>query len=447
LKKRWYALVALSALLCQQALAQTSVLWTFNASSLGYGGIVQAGMTLVDVDGDGKLEAIAGTGAKWIYCLNGQDGTLKWVFGPTLKKVIKAPEVADINGDGQMEVVACDDAGGVWALAGSDGSLIWSFKTGKQTRVSPAIWDVNGDGRVEVIVSSRIGAVFCLDGVEGLPVWNATIGVGGKSSTVVADLDHDGDWEVVAKADGSTFVLDGKDGSLIWNASIEFVKAAANAAPAVYDANGDGIDDIFMCGGRNMTCLSGDGKSIIWTYPNVGKTTSGVLVADVNSDGRMEAIATTYDKIGTLLCFDATNGRLLWNFSWPGLLRYTNPAPVDVTGDGEINLVFGSLDGNLIVVNGLTGLREWNLSVGDDVASSPAVGDVNGDGKLDIVFGSHNGCVYALTTPVSSDPYEVEWGLFHYDTRNSGVLPMSEAGLFALATVVLGFVAIRRNRG
>jgi len=439
-------LVALAAL-TGSVFAQGTQLWVFNVSETGYGGIVQAGITVADVDGDGVLDVVAGSGGKWVYCLNGADGTLKWVFGPTMKKVIKAPQVADINQDGQQEVVVCDDKGFVWALSGADGSEIWRFATGGQTRISPAIWDVNNDGKVEVIVSSKASKVFCLDGIEGIPLWNATIGPGGKSSPVVADLNGDGKWEVIAKAYGDTFVLDGSDGSIVSNVSISFAKAAANGAPAVYDADGDGILDIYMCGGRNVTCLSGDGKRIIWRYVNVGKTTSGVLVGDVNLDGRMEAVLTTYDKIGTLLCFDATNGKLLWNFSWPGLLRYSNPAPVDVTGDGEIDLVVGSLDGNLLAVSGLAGIREWNLSVGDDVASSPAVADVNGDGRLDIVFGSHDGNIYALNTPVSCDPYEIRWGVFHHDTRNTGVLPMSEAAFAGFALSVLGFVVSLRRRG
>jgi outer membrane protein assembly factor BamB len=444
-------LVLLTAFLIftTNALAQPNTLWMFNATDEGLGGIVQGGITIADVDDDGLPDILAGSGDQWVYCLNG-DGSKKWVFGPTYNRNIKAPQVADINQDGMVEVVICDDKGGVWALAGRDGSLIWTYSTLARTRNTAAIWDVNNDGRMEVIVPSKIGATFCLDGIEGYPIWNATIGSGDACSPVVVDIEGDGDWEIILNANGQTWLLDGSDGSVIWNASIAYAKAVPNEAPAVYDADGDGLLDIAMCGGKNLTLLSGDGRTILWSIPDVGKTTSGVLVTDVNLDGRDEIVLTTYDRTGSasgsLMCYDAITGQLLWNFDWPGRLRYSNPAAVDITGDGQINLLVGSLDGSFLAVDGLTGIERWNLTIGDDVASNPAVADIDSDGRLEIVIGCHDGNIYALDTPVACQPNEIKWGQFHGDATNNGYVPVAEGVLPAFLPLVIFIIGRKAKR-
>jgi outer membrane protein assembly factor BamB len=431
-------------------LAQPSILWMFNATDADLGGIVQAGITVADVDGDAIPEILAGSGDQWLYCLNGE-GATKWVFGPTYNRNIKAPQVADINQDGMAEVVICDDKGGVWAVSGRDGSLIWTYFTGARTRNTAAVWDVNNDGRMEVIVPSNSGFTFCFDGVEGYPIWNATIGSGGGCSPVVVDMEGDGDWEIIVNANGQTWLLDGMDGTVIWNASIAHVGAVPNEAPAVYDANGDGMLDIAMCGGQNLTLLSGDGRTILWSVPNVGKTTSGVLVTDVNLDGRDEIVITTYDRTGSasgnLICYDAKDGKLVWDFQWPGRLRYSNPAAVDITGDGGISLLVGSLDGTFLAIDGRTGIELWRLSIGDDIASNPAVADINGDAKLEIIIGCHDGNIYALGTPVASEPNEIRWGQFHGDTTNNGFVQIAESGLAALVLPAMAYILGRRGRG
>jgi len=408
-------------------MAQDDIIWICDPSETSdiYGGLVQGGITVEDVDGDGRPEILAGSGLQWLYCINGSDGSIEWVFGPTYQRNLKPPQVADINGDGELEVVFCDDKGGVWAVSGRGGWEIWRYFTGRQTRTTPACGDVNGDGEIEVVVTSDSG-VFCIDGTEGKPIWHADTGPCGKSSPVIADLDGDGALEIVAKSYGDTVLLNGTDGTLIWQASISLVESAPNGVPAVYDVNEDGVLDILMCGGRNASCLSGTGDEVLWVHPGVGKTTSGLLVADVNEDGRMEAITTTYYDDGHLTCLDASSGELVWKLSWPGLLRYSNPAVADVTGDGNLDLVVGSLDGSLLTVDGKTGALISAFVIEDDIASSPAVADVDGDGLLDVVFGSHNGKVYALRTPTHSDQYEAPWGIFHCDMHNSGVLTVSE---------------------
>lgn len=447
-KSTLLVLLAASSFFAAAVTAQPNMLWMFNATGADLGGIVQAGITIADVDDDGIPDILAGSGDQWLYCLNG-DGTIKWIFGPTYNRNIKAPQVADINQDGMVEVVICDDKGGVWAVAGRDGSLIWTYSTGARTRNTAAIWDVNNDGRMEVIVPSNAGATFCFDGIEGYPIWNVT-GSGGGCSPVVADMEGDGDWEIIVNMDGQTWLLDGADGSVIWNASIAYAKAVGNEAPAVYDANGDGLLDIAMCGGQNLTLLSGDGKTILWSIPNVGKTASGVLVTDVNLDGRDEIILTVYDRTGSasgnLLCYDAVTGKQVWDFEWPGRLRYSNPAAVDITGDGEIDLLVGSLDGSFLAIDGLTGIKRWNLTIGDDVASNPAVADINSDGKLEIVIGCHDGNIYAFGTAVACQPNEIRWGQFHRDTTNNGYVPIMENVLPAFALPAIAYVIERRRR-
>ena len=53
----------------------------------------------------------------------------------------------------------------------------------------------------------------------------------------------------------------------------------------------------------------------------------------------------------------------------------------------------GSLYGFMVGGNSLTG---FPFSAGDKIRSSPAVGDVDNDGNNEVVFGSHDGKLYIV---------------------------------------------------
>ena len=157
-----------------------------------------AAPTLVDMDGDGSLEILQPGMDQWLYLWD-SDGVAVpgWpvkVQDPTFEavanregRILSSPAVGDIDGDGGLEIVlgtgqtAGSDFGGYGVLYAldSDGSLLdgWPITLfagfagalpviGEGIVVSPALADVDGDGDLEIGANSTAdqGALYHHDG-------------------------------------------------------------------------------------------------------------------------------------------------------------------------------------------------------------------------------------------------------------------------------------------
>jgi len=139
---------------------------------------------LGDVDRDGLLEiALVSEGATFhVLNYNGTEipefpaQTRFADFPISFGGDVPGPAIADVDGDGRLDVVAGLRDFTVRAVA-SDGKEVPGFPvvTGGQVRSTPAILDANGDGRLEIYVHSSDGHVYCriLAGLAsaGNPAW------------------------------------------------------------------------------------------------------------------------------------------------------------------------------------------------------------------------------------------------------------------------------------
>ena len=131
------------------------------------------------------------------------------------------------------------------------------------------------------------------------------------------------------------------------------------------------------------------------------------VIGDVNNDGSNDVVVGGQD--GGLYAYDA-NGNRLWRGQATAAISST-PAIGDVDGDGRNEVVVGtgSLDqgayngprGALDIFNGDGTLRcEKPMSTAHGttnlITGAPAIGDVTGDGVNDIVFGSHDTTIYVI---------------------------------------------------
>ncbi len=130
-------------------------------------------------------------------------------------------------------------------------------------------------------------------------------------------------------------------------------------SPAVGDLDGDGIPEIVVPYGSNfrdpkiggVRAIRRDGTRL-WDYPSS------------NNPPSQDNPGFNYGVVGA-------------------------PAIADIDGDGIVEVVWGSFDAKVYVVDGRNGANKpgWPIFVRDDMWSSPALFDLDGDGKMEVIIG------------------------------------------------------------
>ncbi len=214
---------------------QNATIWALNGdSSLVPGFPVQtehyihSSPALGDVDGDGQLEIIVGSGdgmgtgrANLVYGLNG-DGTPLCTAGGTEwpqetdNVVLASPALGDIDGDGELEIVIGE---GGYDLTtenklyawNPDGSLVPGFPVlvpspspwasgSLPLQYTPILADFDGDGTVEILVTHLNDWGFVVVEPDGTisDVTGHPMRQGLWASPMVDDVDNDGLLEIIA---------------------------------------------------------------------------------------------------------------------------------------------------------------------------------------------------------------------------------------------------------
>ena len=251
--------------------------------------------TIADLDGDGNLEIIfAALGTHTIVALNVADGSTKWTTPPAGQDFQMSLSITnDLNGDGKLDVVAgCRDKK-VYAYSGADGTKLWDYTTvGRVFGI--AVADINGDGYDDVVATATKGDgiesyVYLLNGNTGSLLWKHNI-VGKNGYTTertpsIVDVNKDGVLDVVT---GSTneklYALSGTDGCKIWTFMLGDPSASS---PAIADINGDGVMDIVIAAGNivyAITATAGVERSKTETTPSGDYTVDALTEADAEVD-------------------------------------------------------------------------------------------------------------------------------------------------------------------
>ncbi len=217
---------------------------------------VWSSAALFDLDGDNDMEIFIGGDSTLggyfnhqggvFRALDWEDGSVTELWHRTANEVFhSSPAIGDINGDGRPEAVVgtgdnwhsltggASDHSRVFAFHLDDGSTVpgWPVGTGGTVIASPALGDLDGDGTPEVVVGSWDNTVRAWRG-DGSQLWSAIPQYGhpyfdsvGSSrisgSPIIADLDGDGDQDVAVGTGFGLVLLDGQKGSsleagLIW---------------------------------------------------------------------------------------------------------------------------------------------------------------------------------------------------------------------------------------
>jgi hypothetical protein len=253
---------------------------------------------------------------------------------------------------------------------------------GAATSSSPCLAYLSGDTLAEVVTGADEVYAVQYDGKELMDGDHDTRTYGVFSSTgfgpfwtppAVGDLDHDGVEEIVAAGWSSGFLYVWESHGEVrsgWPRPINIDGLAAPAiwgAPVLADLDGDGHLEVLINAGRYTFAFHDDGTE----------------VADGDND-------------------PATTGVLI---KMGSVSNFSTPAVADLDNDGTPEVIVGSRDGKLYVVEpDGSPVPGFPFVTGGDITCSPAIGDLDRDGLPEIVFANGNLQVFALNINLQQPP-------------------------------------------
>ncbi len=372
-----------------------------------------------DVNGDGHLEVLIGSGDRNLYVLSA-NGSLLWNF-TTERPVYSGgvstmPTVADVTGDGRVEVLIGARVGALYCLDGQTGELVWRYQTLSGNGLFPGIYASPavaqlGTSRKKVVLFGAEEGIICLNGATGTLRWNYSTPYPICSSAGVADIDGDGELEgVIGSNEDLIRSFDLRSGRVEWATELRGGNSVIWTNPSLVDIDGDGITEIFVITlAGQLYRLEGDTgeKTLLGTFPY---TEGSPVVVDVDGNGAYEVLVPEY--YGTLYCMDALDGTLRWGRDLDRNLQAA-PAVADIDLDGRLDVVVGTSRGLgediLYACEARNGAEKWSIPINCTAFSSPLVTDLDDDGNQEIVVGSGNDVLCLGVSRVNQYAYVWPW--------------------------------------
>ena len=323
---------------------------------------------LADLDGDGVNEIIIGTDAHPQY-----NGGSVWVFKGdntlfpgwpvyTTQIIQSSPAIADLDGDGYLDIIVgtgtyYPGTGGykMYAFNRFGNNLPgWPVATSGNMPNSPAVADLNGDGRPEVIMGcgaeQDVGnSAICNnnhfyiwrhDGtvLPGYPArikqaipWDPPAYGGVAIPPILADYDNSGKVRVFVVSTGaigvSVFPYDNPQDITMYTPALT---DPLRAAPILADLNGDGKLEMITAGGKNgraalfrwnLTSREPGNKPWMMYRANPSRTGQSQLPPRLEvrpgSINLMHQHGCTLPEKATLQIYNAGSGEIQWQLQMP----------------------------------------------------------------------------------------------------------------------------------
>lgn len=255
---------------------QSPDIWILH--SLGEGAKTDVGGCPIDINGDGKMDYMVGTG--W-YENTGSPKTIPFSYHDAYTISCHDNVAADINGDGKLDIIAnSNDVANpilVWYNIAKNPINNWEFIVvgkGIHGGVDPkGAGDLDGDGDADIVrgncwFENNSGSGYAWTEHQLIPEGGSRAGKFGLAlKTWISDLDSDGDNDIVQAecdtADSRIFWWENKRSGEKW----KFHLISQNSTDqdfhslAVADFDNDGDPDVFSGGGP---LSSGEHKWFIW---------------------------------------------------------------------------------------------------------------------------------------------------------------------------------------
>jgi hypothetical protein len=313
--------------------------------------------------------------------------------------------VGDLDGDGFPDII----------VASSTGAGLWWYRYPAWTKhaIQPSGgWttdmqaaDVDGDGDLDIVAPRESALMWYVNprpgGDPAAGPWaEIPIGAGGAHNhdVEVGDVNGDGKLDVVTRRHGgSETYLFLQQSPIAWTETV--VGSDYGEGIALGDIDGDGDLDIAQNGFWLENPLPSGNLLGAWPRHTIDSfwfsLYVGVLVADVNGDGRPDVVlAPSESSDGPFSWYEAADPRTgPWTeHSIDGSVSYFHTfKAADVDGDGDLDLVTAEMhqsadpDEVSIYFNEGGGLAWHQQVIGTMGSHNLRVADIDADGDVDVV--------------------------------------------------------------
>jgi outer membrane protein assembly factor BamB len=183
--------------------------------------------------------------------------------------------------------------------------------------------------------------------------------------------------------------VDGRNGIEIFRRELE----APFLEPVVSDVTGDGNGDLVVIFEDGQIHTFTEGLEPIWRYQGGGRIIALPVFTDLNGDRIDDLVFGTLEM--DVIALDGSTGFELWRFFDAESEIVTSPVSLHLNNDRIRDVVFSTRKGTLYGLDGENGWGLWRNSLTSRLAGPPSIADLNDDGERDIVVLTRDGTLAA----------------------------------------------------
>jgi subtilisin family serine protease len=279
----------------------------------------------------------------------------------------------------------------------------WPVNLNGATQSSACLVNIDSNSDKEVIFGDQTGKIHARKS-NGTSLPNFPYQAAGNviGALAMADINADGHKEIIANLNNSTIICVSHTGQLLWTAPSG---GTLVGNPIIANVNMSGAPEIIaFTQNKYIVVLNADGTA----YPNFPVLLEGAMlapgaVADLNGDGQMEIIAGTLT--GKLHAINSTNGLSIAGFPVDLSTGTRNqPAIANLDSDTQPEILIPTYsNGQLYAINH-DGSVLWLKNIGSQIKGGAVVADMNGDGTQEVVIVTYAGDVYMTNSSGVSLP-------------------------------------------
>jgi hypothetical protein len=367
------------------------------------GGSNTSGMAIADFNQDGNVDLVVATASNANLSLlygNGNGGFAPFINVPVDNSPYQMT-VADFNADGFPDLgVACFSSIKLQTLlGGKNGFAVPATFSPLNHTTGMVSGDVNQDGIVDLIVEGN-GQLYTYLGIgngsfqaaltKATPS-DGSFGFGGFL-LAAADINRDGKQDILLQSPSGLYTYLATSGGSYATAVVNplYGTGTASFKPILSDFNGDGLVDVATPTALNNigVFLNNGNGTFTPTVNNFTPAPNGIALADINKDGKLDAVVSGGGSNSVSVSLGQGNGTFSPSSgNYPVSFQPRTIIVADFNNDGNLDVAAANTNGSTVSVLFGTGTGTLQAAINYSSPGSPTwmvQGDFDKDGNIDL---------------------------------------------------------------